>query len=126
MNFIPNIHFIPDIIHEIKLYLCYRYNICYFCLQRKATWFYGPANESLSGCYCCNECVPRGCSCNHCNSKEEDPKYSEFPPTDRTNWKWIDEEKGIWTNLDEKGRELPCCEWFHFEENLLAKDKIAI
>ena len=89
---------------------------------KKATWFYGPANESLSGYDLCDVCVPRGCSCNHEYSKGtiEELGYPAQPPPKDSRWKWVDEEKGVWAIVDEKGREYPCCEWFYDNSN---KDK---
>ena len=50
-----------------------------------ATWQYAPSDRDA---YCCDDCVPRGCSCNiidHATGEEE---------------------------RDEKDRLLPCCEWW--------------
>ena len=53
---------------------------CDKCHWRKAVWYYAPGHSIR-----CDECVPRGCSCNQ-------------------------EEDGT-EQLDEKGRKVPCCEW---------------
>jgi len=45
----------------------------------------------------CDECVPRGCSCN------EEPKNGD--------WENPDE---MVEQLDELGRKFPCCEWMKF------------
>ena len=90
-------------------------NRCHKCFWKKAVWFYGPANEALSGYDLCDECVPRGCTCNHEFAKgtlEELGHPPQLPPKDHP-WKWLDEEKGVWTPVDEKGRQYPCCEWFY-------------
>ena len=65
--------------------------------------------------YCCDECVPRGCSCNHYYMSEEEPILPnlEEDGVEGVDWKWVDEEKTHWTHIDEKGREYPCCEWMH-------------
>ena len=47
-----------------------------------AVWYYMPNDNEWVAC---DDCVPRGCSCNN----EED--------------------------VDEKGRKLPCCEWWYDE-----------
>jgi hypothetical protein len=46
-----------------------------------AVWQYMPASTSDKEIFRCDDCVPRGCSCNFDNE------------------------------LDENGKELPCCEW---------------
>lgn len=53
---------------------------CDKCHWRKAKWYYAPGYEIR-----CDECVPRGCSCN-----DGEPER------------------------DEKGRRYPCCEWMMF------------
>lgn len=77
-----------------------------------ATWEYVPSTKLHP--YYCDDCVPRGCSCNveyTINSPAAiENGYGEDPPTNHNNWKWID--KGIsWVYTDEKGRELPCIEF---------------
>ena len=47
-----------------------------------AVWYYMPNDNKWVAC---DDCVPRGCSCNY----EED--------------------------VDEQGRKLPCCEWWYNE-----------
>jgi len=44
----------------------------------------------------CDDCVPRGCSCNM------EPKDGDWESADDSNWEYT---------LDENGRHLPCCEW---------------
>jgi hypothetical protein len=54
---------------------------------KKGTWLYMPSYEGPQrNDYYCDDCVPRGCSCNA-------------------------EEDGI-QPLDDLGREYPCCEFF--------------
>ena len=65
-------------------------DICEEC-GRLATWVYMP-NGDLR----CDNCVPRGCSCN------QEPKDGNYENEDPSNW----EEP-----TDEKGRKYPCCEW---------------
>lgn len=107
-----------NVFDKISAWICAKLGgRCRKCFWKKAVWFYGPANEKLSGYDLCDDCVPRGCDCNHCYSKDL-TEFSELPPpVEEMNktWKWIDEEKGIWTPIDEKGREYPCCEWFKDE-----------
>lgn len=63
-----------------------------------ATWLYMPGDDDWG---CCDNCVPRGCSCN-----EE--------PIDG-NWDNINENNWI-EKLDDKGRKFPCCEWWYQKE----------
>lgn len=58
-----------------------------------AVWMYAP-NDSDS--YCCEECVPRGCSC------MQEPIDGNRENKKESNWK---REK------DQLGREIPCIEW---------------
>lgn len=78
---------------------------------KMAVWVYMPGD----GVYC-DECVPRGCFCNH---RFTDPN-SYSPPLDAPempegvegiDWKWIAE--GVCCELDENGKEFPCCEYMY-------------
>lgn len=53
-----------------------------------------------SGGLACDECVPRGCSCNTVPKEGIDPNSDDWH--DPENWEEI---------LDDNGRRLPCCEW---------------
>lgn len=61
-----------------------------------AIWFYMPGTSKY-----CDDCVPRGCSCN-LELKEGIDESSE-------------KLEDYIQPLDDKGREYPCCE-FHYEE----------
>lgn len=85
-----------------------------------ATYIYGP-----NGTPYCDECVPRGCSCNHRHTKlyfvgisdydqEDIDMMSEEPPPEDLTWKWIEKDK-IWAYTDDIGRFFPCCEYMHIE-----------
>jgi hypothetical protein len=63
-----------------------------------AVWCYMPTEHSL---VCCEDCVPRGCSCN------EYPIDGDIENLNPNNWK---------QEVDEQGRELPCIEWWYDEE----------
>ena len=64
--------------------------ICEICIA-KSTWIYMPSGEEF-----CDNCVPRGCSCN-------------LEPIDGD---WDNQNPENWTeNKDELGRLLPCCEY---------------
>jgi hypothetical protein len=79
-----------------------------------AVWSYMPGKEDF-----CENCVPRGCSCNiehtpeHPGSTHDGHNYGIYPP--EKNFKWI--EVGLtWTPTDDLGREYPCCE-YSYDEN---------
>lgn len=74
-----------------------------------AVWSYGPGYSSGNNPNHCDDCVPRGCSCNHRSVLEE---YSNEPEgVEGEDYKWIDQT--TWTPIDEKGREFPCAEYFY-------------
>jgi len=86
-----------------------------------AVWCYMPGYSGGGNPYHCDECVPRGCECNHYSTRAED----YFPPGD-VNVEgitpdpedepvlWLNEH--TWTHLDERGREYPCCEYMYSED----------
>ena len=81
-----------------------------------ATWCYMPG-YSDGNPNNCDDCVPRGCTCNYQYVSEEvyqSPGVLLNSPQgiDGKDWKWIEPGK-IWTDLDQKGREYPCCEHMH-------------
>jgi len=74
---------------------------CFDCGAR-ATWLYMPASElPEEQRWACDEHVPRGCSCN------DEPKDGDYENPDPANWE---------PRLDEKGRKLPCCEWWYLDD----------
>jgi len=64
---------------------------CSYCGIRESVWTYMPGSSNA-----CDECVPRGCSCNAepLPGKEESNDPADFVEP-----------------RDEKGRLYPCCEW---------------
>ena len=66
----------------------------YICeCGKTAVWMYMPGREEDVAC---DDCVPRGCSCN-------------MEPIDEN---WENEDPDNWKEpTDEKGRKYPCCEW---------------
>lgn len=88
--------------------------------KKKATWIYLPGYGNGGSPYSCDECVNRGCSCNHHYVRVD----AYHPPLDNpdlptkedgaenVDWKWIEKDK-IWVHLDEKQREYPCCEYLY-------------
>ena len=94
---------------------------CYYC-NNKATWLYMPCDyeknkktwwqiESIrKKDYYCDIHVPRGCSCN--NIYEED--LDESDSKDDLKFIGVDSNgNNIYTSLDIKGREYPCCEFWY-------------
>jgi len=86
----------------------------------EAKWLYMPSS-SMENPFFCDDCVPRGCSCNiyHIDSNAYfhlknpwDLINPELPDgVEGTDWIWINDEKTEWCRLDLKGRRFPCCEY---------------
>ena len=95
-------------------------NLTHTCdCGKPAVWDYAPGFSSGENSYFCDDCVPRGCECNHVYVSHEDEHLSMFSaeyPVGEENidWKWIVPNKS-WTTLDEKCREYPCCEYWYDE-----------
>ena len=68
-----------------------------------ATWVYMPSGNGI----CCDQCVPRGCSCNIIYCDELDDEGFPKPVLDESN-NYVEE-------TDQQGRLLPCCEWCYNE-----------
>jgi hypothetical protein len=79
---------------------------------KNATWIYMPGYPEGDNPYSCDDCVPRRCSCIH-NYLEMDPEH--LPEgIEGKDWKWV--EPGVWTYIDEQGREYPCAEYNYSED----------
>lgn len=96
------------------------YEICSSCKINKGVWCYEPGYLSGNSPYFCDDCVPRGCSCNHryidINAYHPPLNNPDYPEgIENKDWKWIEKDK-VWTDIDEKGREYPCVEYFYEEE----------
>jgi hypothetical protein len=94
--------------------------ICSRCKKNVAVWDYMPGFSSGRSPYFCDECVSRGCECNHnyvdIDSYHPPLENPELPEGEENiDWKWIEKNK-VWTNIDHKGREYPCVE-FTYDEN---------
>ena len=89
-----------------------------------ATWCYLPGYSGGGNSYSCDDCVHRGCECNHRYVSVEayhppldNPDLpSELDGKENIDWKWCDGEKTHWTHIDDKGREYSCCEYMHEPE----------
>lgn len=92
---------------------------------KPAKWLYMPGYSSGANSFSCDDCVPRGCSC---NERSIVPEHYHPPggihPTleedgvEGVDWIWTNEEKTTWAHIDEKGRLWPCCEFeYDSDEN---------
>lgn len=75
--------------------------------QAMAVWFYMPSSIDINSSFKCDNCVPRGCSCNmKCNfgidGEQLEEPYEEYK--------------------DDQGRLLPCCEFDFNEEGFNEED----
>lgn len=88
---------------------------------KMAVWSYAPATTDTTNPFYCDECVPRGCSCNHDYDQEDMPIAETIAWHDKNDrkWKWLEQGKSI-TTIDDKGREWPCCEYFYDEKGSIA------
>lgn len=89
-----------------------------------ATWLYMPGFKDGRN-FVCDECVNRGCECNHnyCDVNSYHPPLDspELPDGEEgVDWKWIETDK-VWCYIDELGREYPCCE-YDYEKDGYEKD----
>lgn len=85
-----------------------------------ATWCYAPGFGSGKNPHLCDDCVNRGCSCNHYSidvNAYHPPLNAPILPEgiEGKDWKWIEPDK-IWCDIDELGREYPCCEYMYSPE----------
>ena len=62
---------------------------------------------SSPGGLACDSCVPRGCSCN--DELKEGIDWESDAAKDPKNYT---------QPTDDKGRQLPCCEWLYFENGV--------
>jgi hypothetical protein len=94
-----------------------------------AIWDYVPGYSEGGNSYSCDDCVPRGCDCNHryvdVNAYHPPLENPDLPEGDEEkDWKWLDEEETHWCNIDEEGREYPCAEYWYDEEGWDIDDEI--
>lgn len=85
---------VPERFREYPLsaYFLSMLNCCHYCYWRRATWSYMPGIKCA-----CDGCVPRGCSCTM------EPIDGDCENEDPANWDYA---------MDDKGRKVPCCEWW--------------
>jgi len=84
-----------------------------------AVWDYMPGFSNGNSSVFCDDCVPRGCYCNHrytdVNAYHPPLEQPDIPEGEEgIDWKWVME--GVWCHIDEKGREYPCVEYMFKED----------
>lgn len=79
----------------------------------KRGWYYMPDTQDSIDYFYCDNCVPRGCSCNM--ELNEGISYNSKEATDPNNYHAL---------LDKKNRELPCCEYFFVKNDFSAKQRV--
>lgn len=101
---------------------------CSVCLEKDAVWLYMPGSDDGNDFYC-DDCVPRGCTCNvysleEFNPEEEQNKNVIYWNRERTtSTKHKTEDSFYFEPVDEKWRRFPCCEYdyspdgYEVEEN---------
>lgn len=93
---------------------------CCVCTEKDAVWFYMPGGLK-DGDFFCDECVPRGCSCNQYHMKEfnDERDYKNVIYWDK-DLKTFTKEKTsnsvYFEPVDEKGQRFPCCEYDYSED----------
>jgi len=81
---------------------------------KTATWVYLPySSVKTDSPYYCDECVPRGCTCNYENILEL--AYEEATGEEGKDWHWVEKDK-TWERLDDSGKPYPCCEYDYEKE----------
>jgi hypothetical protein len=76
----------------------------------------GYAGKEESNDYYCDDCVPRGCSCNYIDVRVlvGNETFEDYPPKDSVeniDYRWIVKDER-WEELD-KGKQIPCCEFWY-------------
>lgn len=71
---------------------------------KKATWMYMPGDSVA-----CDDCVPRGCSCNKELKDGIEPIFEGNV--------LVNPEDDFFVPTDDQGREYPCCEWMQTTED---------
>lgn len=100
---------------------------CQICNKNEATWLYLPGHKD-NKVFFCDDCVPRGCSCNVYN-------IEEFPLNENKNVKYIfwdskiehftkEKQKNsiFYEPVDEKYRRYPCCEYDYSKDGFDEED----
>jgi len=71
---------------------------------KMAIWCFVPSGMEESDRFCCDDCVPRGCSC---NEELKDGIDRNSPEAEKPE-NWIEVTDGL-------GRKFPCVEWDYNE-----------
>lgn len=86
---------------------------CYECGEL-AQWYYLPGGGDPKEDYFCDNCVPRGCSCN----KELKEGIEELIDGNQI----INPPEDFYEPVDEQGRKYPCCEFMYSEQGYDLED----
>ena len=93
--------------------------MCGVCREKIAVWNYVPAHIGENPFYCDN-CVPRGCSCNTRHISDITPEDYDGESICCHHIKYIVDESGdaggYWCDVDDDDREYPCCEYDYDED----------
>ena len=91
-----------------------------------AVWLYMPGYSSGCNDFSCDDCVPRGCECNHDYKGIGGESLDDFINQTKDDvGKYYDkdgvevgtpQEAAYFIPLDNKNREYPCCEYDHDED----------
>lgn len=94
---------------------------CCKCSKQIATWYYMPGGLT-NGDFYCDDCVPRGCSCNqyHLDEFNEDEINNDNVIYWDENLVECTAEKNdlskYFEPVDKNGRRFPCCEFDYDSE----------
>lgn len=116
-----------------------RIHKCSMC-NKPATWYYLPSSDGKR--FFCDDCVPRGCSCNVYDlklfgepdnkeniiwwSKENYHRYliGESNDIDNLSSKERQKDSFYYEYLDKNGKRLPCCEYDYDEQGQEFYEKV--
>jgi len=76
-------------------------------------WYYMPETQEKVDFFYCDDCVPRGCSCNS-ELKDGIDYFSEEAK----------DSKNYYQKTDIDGREYPCCEYFWVDNDFNEDQRI--
>lgn len=119
-----------------------RYKKC-SCCNKTATWLYMPSGDGKR--WYCDDCVPRGCTCNLCdlefNGNPNEKTKIIWWSKDAYDKKWKEDDTVSLESLatkermpdsfyyeyvDEKGRRSPCCEYWDIDDEEMEQRQYTI
>lgn len=100
---------------------------CCSCTEKDAVWCYMPGGLE-DGDFFCDDCVPRGCSCNQYSFEEFDDSddFENKIYWDKEREKFTKEKtenSKFYEPVDQQGRRYPCCEYFYSEDGYNVDDE---